>query len=110
MHQMHGKCFGCGLVGHTKKDRHHKHDLCTYCKCPGHRKGVCMNKFLRQPKSQKVAAVLEEKDSNAEVPEGGQTGGGEMGVTPTVCATLAQLLAQQSVLTKQITAWNKEDF
>ena len=110
MCQMHGKCFGCGSAAHTKKDGHHECDLCIYCKRPGHCEGVCMDKFLGRPKSQKVAAVVEEEDLDAEMPEGGQLGGGEMEATPTARATLAQLLAQQSVLTERIAEWKEEDF
>ena len=107
---MHRKCFGCGSAAHTKKDRHHEHDLHGYCKRPGHREGICMDKFLGRPKSQKVAAVLEEEELDIEMPEGGQLGGREMEVTPTTRATLAQLLAQQSVLMEWIAEWKEEDF
>ena len=110
MRQMRGKCFGCGSAAHTKKDGHHERDLCAYCKRPGHREGVCMDKFLGRPKSQKVAAVLEEEDLDADMPEGGQLGGGEVEETPAARATLAQLLAQQNTLTERIAEWKEEDF
>jgi hypothetical protein len=36
MCRMHGKCFGCGSMVHTKKDGNHDRDLCGYCKRVGH--------------------------------------------------------------------------
>ena len=110
MRQMRGKCFGCGSSAHSKKDGHHERDLCTYCKRPGHREGVCMDKFLGRAKSQKVAAVLEGDISDAEAPEGNQPSGEEAGTVLTARPTLAQLLAQQSALTEQIGEWKEEDF
>jgi hypothetical protein len=110
MRQMRGKCFGCGSSAHAKKDGHHEHDLCAYCKRPGHREGVCMDKFLGRPRSQKLAAVLEGEVLDAETSEGSQLSREEAGVEPTVHPTLAQLLAQQSVLTEQIAEWREEDF
>ena len=110
MRQMRGKCFGCGSAAHTKKDGHHECDLCAYCKRPGHREGVCMDKFLGRPKSQRVAAVLEEHALETDLSEESQEGGDDAGTSPTARTTLTQLLAQQSALTERIAAWNEEDF
>jgi hypothetical protein len=36
IHRMRGKCFGCGLGAHTKKEGGHERDLCMHCKHVGH--------------------------------------------------------------------------
>ena len=110
MCQMRGKCFGCGSSTHAKRDGHYEHDLCTYCKRPGHCEGVCMDKFLGRPKSQRVAVVLEETALDVDLSEDNQGREDETDMVPTACATLTQLLAQQSALTEWIAEWKEEDF
>ena len=69
-----------------------------------------MDKFLGRPKSQRVAAVLEEHALETDLSEESQEGGDDAGTSPTARTTLTQLLAQQSALTERIAAWNEEDF
>ncbi|EJF56768.1 hypothetical protein DICSQDRAFT_70917, partial [Dichomitus squalens LYAD-421 SS1] len=56
---MRGKCYSCGSTVHVKKDGGHDRDICSYCRRVGHRETVCMDKFLKKPRSQKLAATEE---------------------------------------------------
>ncbi|EJF55521.1 hypothetical protein DICSQDRAFT_17170, partial [Dichomitus squalens LYAD-421 SS1] len=54
---MRSKCYGCGSTAHVKKDGGHNRDICSYCHRIGHHETVCMDKFLKKPRSQKLAAT-----------------------------------------------------
>lgn len=127
MRRMRGKCFGCGSSLHTKKDGKHEHDLCSYCKCVGHRETVCMDRFLGRPHSQKAAATEEEESlfngisdimsqagssEGSEVAEAAATSGIPLTRVPVVIpgAALSQVLEQQKVLLEQIAALREQDF
>ena len=54
---MKGRCFGCGLKEHNKKDRNHERDVCHHCGKAGHRSTVCLSKYLGKPLAAKAAAT-----------------------------------------------------
>jgi hypothetical protein len=56
---MQGKCYGCGLDKHTKKDGNHKRDVCNHCGKTGHRSPVCFNKYIGKPAAAKAAATTD---------------------------------------------------
>jgi hypothetical protein len=106
LRQMWGRCFGCGSTAHTKKDSNHERDLCKHCMRIGHLKVVCLSKYMRQPKGQKAAAMVDEEDPFEvdlfeEEPEEVE----EARVAATHPDILTQLLEQQKVLTEQIAKW-----
>jgi hypothetical protein len=122
MRQMRDKCFGCGSTAHTKKDGNHERDLCSYCKCVGHREVVCMDKFMRKPQCQKAAATAEEGSYSDNVSDVSSTKGSTEGSeVARIAATssqshtapraiLAQLLEQQQILVAQIANLREQDF
>ena len=57
-----------------------------------------------------MAVVLEETALDVDLSEDNQGREDETDMVPTACATLTQLLAQQSVLTERIAEWKEEDF
>jgi hypothetical protein len=65
---MQGKCYGCGLKDHTKKDRNHKRDVCNHCGKTGHRSPVCFNKYIGKPATAKAAATTDGSASMAKPP------------------------------------------
>jgi hypothetical protein len=121
--RMRGRCFGCGSSSHTKKDGGHERDLCAHCKRVGHREVVCMEKFMKRPKKQQVAAT-EEEDSlidglsdvssiadsldGSEIAEIAATGVSVPVAIPQ--NVLAQVLEQQKALMEQIVALREQDF
>ena len=60
---MQGKCFGCGLKEHTKKDGHHERDVCNHCGKTGHRSPVCFTKYMGKPG--KLASATATSDSTS---------------------------------------------
>ena len=54
---MKGRCFGCGLKEHNKKDGNHKRDVCHHCGKAGHRSTVCLSKYMGKPPAAKAAAT-----------------------------------------------------
>jgi hypothetical protein len=95
---------------HTKKEGSHERDLCAYCKRVGHRKTVCMDKFMGRPKSQKAAATGKFESTDEETlgmtPEESE----KLGAARDNATILAQLLEQQKALADQITALRDQDF
>ena len=63
--QMRGRCLGCGLTTHRKEACTFKTQECNYCKGIGHKREVCIDRFLgrqeggRAPKRQRIAASSE---------------------------------------------------
>ena len=113
MHRMHGKCFSCGSIAHNKRDGNHEHEVCTYCRRVGHRDMVCLDKFMRKPKGQQIAAMMEELEREAESPGLSSAESEEVErvkIAATTNATLTQLLEQQKQLSEQISAWREQDF
>jgi hypothetical protein len=131
MRRMRGRCFGCGSLGHNKRDGNHERDLCRHCKRTGHRESVCMDKFVGRSQSQKAAATEEENFSldnfsldssslaSSEIdwsevsPDGSEVA--EVAATSSTTggaqrATLAQLLEQQKALAEQIEILREQDF
>ena len=43
---MRGRCYGCGLRTHTKKDCKHNKTQCNHCKRYGHLIAVCQDRFM----------------------------------------------------------------
>ena len=95
---MRGKCYGCGSDAHVKKDGGHDREICNYCRRVGHRELVCMDKFLKKPRSQRVAATTE----GEEEPQTAASTSNPAAVDTS--ALLAQLLEQQKLLAEQIAA------
>ena len=62
---MKGRCSGCGLTTHRKEACTLKTQECSYCKGIGHKREVCIDRFLgrqeggRAPKRQRIAASSE---------------------------------------------------
>ena len=54
---MKGRCFGCGLKEHNKKDGNHERDVCHHCAKAGHRSTVCLSKYLGKLPAAKAAAT-----------------------------------------------------
>ena len=54
---MKGRCFGCRLKEHDKKDGNHERDVCHHCGKAGHRSTVCLSKYLGKPPAAKAAAT-----------------------------------------------------
>ena len=54
---MKGRCFGCRLKEHNKKDGNHERDVCHHCGKAGHRSTVCLSKYLGKPPAAKAAAT-----------------------------------------------------
>lgn len=95
---MRGKCYGCGSEAHVKKDGGHDREICNYCRRAGHREVVCMDKFLKKPRSQRASATVE---GEGEAQTAASTS------TPSAVDTsvlLAQLMEQQKLLAEQIAA------
>ncbi|EJF59605.1 hypothetical protein DICSQDRAFT_64916 [Dichomitus squalens LYAD-421 SS1] len=99
---MRGKCYGCGSTAHVKKDGGHDRDICGYCRRIGHRETVCMDKFLKKPRSQKLAAT-EEGPEEPQVAASTSTSA-EAGATN---ALIAQLMEQQKALADQLASLQK---
>ncbi|EJF55392.1 hypothetical protein DICSQDRAFT_141950 [Dichomitus squalens LYAD-421 SS1] len=99
---MHGKCYGCGSTAHVKKDGGHNRDICGYCRRVGHRETVCMDKFLKKPRSQKLAAT-EEGPEEPQVAASTSTSA-DAGATN---ALIAQLMEQQKALADQLASLQK---
>ena len=95
---MRGKCYGCGSDAHVKKDGGHDREICNYCRRVGHRELVCMDKFLKKPRSQRAAATTE----GEEEPQTAASTSNPAAVDTS--ALLAQLLEQQKLLAEQIAA------
>ena len=95
---MRGKCYGCGSEAHVKKDGGHDREVCNYCRRVGHREVVCMDKFLKKPRSQRASATAEgegeaQTAASTSTPPAADTAG-----------LLAQLMEQQKLLAEQIAA------
>ncbi|EJF60333.1 hypothetical protein DICSQDRAFT_137645 [Dichomitus squalens LYAD-421 SS1] len=99
---MRGKCYGCGSMAHVKKDGGHNWDICGYCRRVGHRETVCMDKFLKKPRSQKLAAT-EEGPEEPQVAASTSTSA-DAGATN---ALIAQLMEQQKALADQLASLQK---
>ncbi|EJF61810.1 hypothetical protein DICSQDRAFT_136328 [Dichomitus squalens LYAD-421 SS1] len=99
---MRGKCYGCGSTAHVKKDGGHDRDICNYCRRVGHRETVCMDKFLKKPRSQKLAAT-EEGPEEPQVAASTSTSA-DAGATN---ALIAQLMEQQKALADQLASLQK---
>ncbi|EJF55435.1 hypothetical protein DICSQDRAFT_73994 [Dichomitus squalens LYAD-421 SS1] len=99
---MRGKCYGCGSTAHVKKDGGHDRDICGYCRRVGHRETVCMDKFLKKPRSQKLAAT-EEGPEEPQVAASTSTSA-DAGATN---ALIAQLMEQQKALADQLASLQK---
>ena len=62
---MRSRCLGCGLTTHRKDACPVKTQECSYCKGIGHKREVCIDRFLgrqeggRAPKRQRIAASSE---------------------------------------------------
>lgn len=69
-----------------------------------------MDKFLSRPKSQKMAVTQLGNTTDTDPSDEGSEEFEEAGLAATVNTTLAQLLAQQSMLMEQIAVWREEDF
>ncbi|EJF60226.1 hypothetical protein DICSQDRAFT_63244 [Dichomitus squalens LYAD-421 SS1] len=95
---MRGKCYGCGSTAHVKKDGGHDRDVCNYCRRVGHRETVCMDKFLKKPRSQRPAAT----DEGPEEPQ--VAASADAGATN---ALIAQLMEQQKALADQLASLQK---
>jgi hypothetical protein len=119
---MQGRCWGCGSKAHTKRDGNHERDMCSHCNRVGHRGGVCADKFMGRPPSQKAAATEDGtsafdfpllEDTSSEAPEIEWSEGSPDGsVIAEIAASssdtrvlppdaLAQLLDQQKALVDQ---------
>ncbi|EJF62762.1 hypothetical protein DICSQDRAFT_135718 [Dichomitus squalens LYAD-421 SS1] len=96
------RCYGCGSTAHVKKDGGHDRDICGYCRCVGHRETVCMDKFLKKPRSQKLAAT-EEGPEEPQVAASTSTSA-DAGATN---ALIAQLMEQQKALADQLASLQK---
>ncbi|EJF55563.1 hypothetical protein DICSQDRAFT_73487 [Dichomitus squalens LYAD-421 SS1] len=99
---MRGKCYSCGSTVHVKKDGGHDQDVCNYCCRVGHRETVCMDKFLKKPRSQKLAAT-EEGPEEPQV-AASTSSSTDAGATNTL---IAQLMEQQKALTDQLASLQK---
>jgi hypothetical protein len=55
---MKGRCYGCGLHEHQKKDGGHKQDVCNHCSKVGHWANVCQNKFFGKPGMTQAPACI----------------------------------------------------
>jgi len=131
LRRMRGRCFGCGSLGHNKKDGNHERDLCRHCKRTGHREAVCMDKFVGRSQSQKAAATDDDSFSldnfsldhsslaSSEIdwsdvsPDGSEVA--EIAATSSASGsapriTLTQLLEQQKALAEQIEILREQDF
>jgi hypothetical protein len=131
LRRMRGRCFGCGSLGHNKKDGNHERDLCRHCKRTGHREAVCMDKFVGRSQSQKAAATEDDSFSldsfsldhsslaSSEIdwsdvsPDGSEVA--EIAATSSISenmprVTLTQLLEQQKALAEQIEILRAQDF
>ena len=95
---MRGKCYGCGSSAHVKKDGGHDREVCNYCRRVGHREVVCMDKYLKRPRSQKLAATVEDVEDDQSVASSSSQ--------PTAAGASAdvlnKLLDQQRLLAEQI--------
>ena len=61
---MQGKCFRCGSKEHTKKDGHHKRDVCNHCRKTGHWSPVCFTKYIGKPGKSASAAATSDSTSS----------------------------------------------
>ena len=95
---MRGKCYGCGSSAHVKKDGGHDREVCNYCRRVGHQEVVCMDKYLKRPRSQKLAAMVEDVEDDQSVASSSSQ--------PTAAGASAdvlnKLLDQQRLLAEQI--------
>jgi Retrotransposon gag protein len=69
---MQGRCYGCGLKTHLKRDCQYKETQCSYCKRKGHIQGVCQDRFMGlerdrglKPRTQRVRASNMEETFDA---------------------------------------------
>ncbi|EJF61046.1 hypothetical protein DICSQDRAFT_170590 [Dichomitus squalens LYAD-421 SS1] len=87
---------------HVKKDGGHDRDICGYCRRVGHRETVCMDKFLKKPCSQRLAAT-EEGPEEPQVAASTSTSA-DAGATNSL---IAQLMEQHKALADQLASLQK---
>jgi hypothetical protein len=91
---MQGKCYGCRLKDHTKKDGNHERDVCNHCGKTGHRSPVCFNKYIGKAATAKAAATTDGLASAAKPPLATATASASTSTPAKNNKTQADLLAK----------------
>ena len=94
--KMQGKCYGCGLDKHAKKDCPNVRDICNHCRKVGHRGLVCFAKYMGKPTTESARAAASSQDETS-VDKGKQTAAATSNVPAIECKAQADLLAKLMV-------------
>ena len=101
---MAGKCFGCGLTDHTKKNGSHDQEICHHCQKAGHRANVCFDKYMGKEKKAKAASIQQAASTSSSQVQAALTSA----PTPTPSSSQGELvkllMEEQKALLEQLEA------